>query len=46
LFPLEGDLGVLPVLADKLEEEGHEFAEKVRELCASPQKKRRRSNKK
>src|SRR5262245_29247507 len=42
---LEGDLGVLPVLADKLEEEGHQLAGQVRELCA-PLKKKGRAKKK
>jgi hypothetical protein len=42
---LEGDLGVLPVLADKLEEEGHELAAQVRELC-EPLKKKGRVKKK
>jgi hypothetical protein len=41
---LEGDLGVLPVLADSLEEEGHALAEKVRELCA-PEKRKARKKK-
>jgi hypothetical protein len=45
LAVLEGDLELLPVLADALEEDGHALAQKVRELCQPPKKRGTRKKK-